>query len=123
MNQQGSSSKSVGVIEVADVLDAMADLMASLQANDLALQNALSSLAVHARSSPEMNDLQHVDLLTQTHGDLANFLPTLAAALKGETVDKDALQSRLSLRSLRDTLFVGPETQNSDFEPGELSML
>ena len=117
-----SNSKNVSAIEVAAVLDALADLMANMRASDLALQNALSSLAVHARSSPEMNHLQHVDLLTQTHGDLANFLPTLAAALKGETVNKDALQSRLSLRSLRDTLFVEPETQSRDFEPGDLSM-
>lgn len=100
----------------------MADLMANLQANDLALQNALSSLATHVRSSPEMNDLQHVDLLTQTHGDLANFLPTLAVALRGENVDKNALQRKLSLWSLRDTLFSGSETQTGDFEPGELSL-
>ena len=107
---------------MAGVLTAMADLMHELQTNDLALQNALSSLAAQANSSPEMVDLQHVDILTQTHGDLASLLPTLASALAGETVDKADLRSSLSLRSLQDALLDKTSRTEDEHSPGELSL-
>ena len=106
--------------DVADVLVAMAELMSNFREHDLALQDALSSISARARSTPEMGNLQHVDLITQTHGDLAKLLPKLASILDGETIDRDTLKDALTLRSLKDTLIDRAEA--SDTVSGELSL-
>ncbi len=108
--------------DIAKVLTAMADLMATFQRHDLALQDALSTMAARARSSREMNNLQHIDLITQTHGDLAKLLPVLAGALKGDTVEKSDLKAKLTLRSLQDTLINDDEAKEHHAAPGELSL-
>ncbi len=98
----------------------MAGLMEAFQQQDLALQDSLSSLSARAQATSEMGTLQHVDLITQTHVDLANLLPKLAAALKGELVEKEVLKNTLTLRSLQDTLIDGVETNEA--EAGELAL-
>lgn len=115
-----SQSKEVSAGDVAEVLCAMADLMATFRNHDLALQDALSSISARARATPEMGNLQHVDLITQTHGDLAKLLPKLAAALSGEGVKKEALKQTLTLRSLQDALIDG--TNDQETAAGDLAL-
>lgn len=102
--EDAPDSAMVKASEVAGVLNAMAALMDAFHANDLALQGALSTLASHARETAGIGDLQHVDLLTQVHRDLARLLPALASCLEGAPMDRRALKGTLTLRSLQDAL-------------------
>ncbi len=88
--------------------------MERLHDADLQLQEALSTLAIRAKSVPEVGCLQHVDLLTQTHCDLARLLAVLASSMNSNSVERDALKASLSLKSLQDTLFDGDERQEDD---------
>ena len=112
--------KSVHPTDVAKVLEAMATLMTDFKRHDLELQNALSAISARARATPEMGYLQHVDLITQTHEDLAKLLTRLAASLEGEATDVETLRKTLTLRSLQDALING--TPGDDVETGELSL-
>lgn len=108
--------------ETADILGNLATLMRALHTSDLALQNAISSLACEGSEVTEFASLQHVDLVTQTHCDLANLLERLAERLRGVTVTHDDLRESLSLRSLQDSLLVpGPQPTN-DARAGEVSL-
>lgn len=117
-----ATSATVETSDVAVVLGAMADLMERFHESDMALQSALSVLASRARATPDMVDLQHVDLLTQTHCDLARLLPELAACLKGRPTEMAHLKSKLTLRSLQDALLEGEQDREDRPEPGELSL-
>jgi hypothetical protein len=105
--------------EVASVLLALGRIMHDLQKQDLALQKAIASLASNAQTaSADMVHLQHVDLVTQTHEDLARFLPELAACLERTGFDQQKLSQKLRLRSLQDQLLakeaIGDETDSGD---------
>lgn len=116
----GSDTQEVSASDVAEVLSSMAELMSTFRQHDLALQDALSSISARARATPEMGNLQHVDLITQTHNDLASLLPKLAAILNGEDLGKDALRHTLTLRSLQDLLIDGADEQT--IQTGELAL-
>ena len=112
----------LGSTDVAAVLSCLAALMATFKESDLALQTALSSLTQNTGSHPNMFQLQHIDLLTQTHCDLANMLPILAACLRGEQISREDLRSGLTLRSLQDAL-IDPSRDGEDLvEAGEISL-
>ncbi|MEM8802791.1 MAG: hypothetical protein AAGF55_09670 [Pseudomonadota bacterium] len=113
-------AKNVDKTDVARVLAAMANLMSDFGRHDLELQNALSAISERARATPEMGHLQHVDLITQTHEDLAKLLFRLAHSLEGEATDLDTLRQTLTLRSLQDALIDGAPVE--DVETGELSL-
>lgn len=115
-------SNELGSKDVADVLTCLARLMETFRESDLALQNALSTLTRETSSSPNMFQLQHIDLLTQTHCDLARMLPILASSLRGEPKSLEDLRSGLTLRSLQDVLIDTTEEQESTVEAGELSL-
>ncbi|MEP5759451.1 MAG: hypothetical protein ABJ327_09175 [Litoreibacter sp.] len=52
--------------------------MRELHQQDLALQNAVSTLASSASShGAQVVHIQHIDLVTQTHDDLARFCLSL----------------------------------------------
>lgn len=109
--------------EIAGVLMRTAELLKTFHLSDLALQNSLSTLAERASATPDMVDLQHVDLVTQTHSDLAGLLSELAAGLAGRGTDRDRLKSALVLRSLRDALIEPHALAGAEAtEPGELSL-
>lgn len=112
--------KTVDAKDIARVLEAMSSLMSNFKEHDLELQNALSAISARARTTPEMGHLQHVDLVTQTHEDLAKLLSRLAASLEGEAIDVESLRQTLRLRSLQDALING--VPNQDVEKGELSL-
>ncbi len=122
MEGPNTNTAVVSTEEIAHVLQSMAELFARLRSSDLALQESLSALAARARTTPEMSDLQHLDLLTQTHEDLTRLLPTLAAILHGERIDQDTLKKTLSLRSLQDALFDRSGHDEPEATPGELSL-
>lgn len=109
---------------VADVIAALGNLMRGLHAQDLALQNAVSRLAVHApQQGAEVAHIQHIDLVTQTHEDLSRFLPQLAVALENTDFDAQRLAKMLRLQSLRDQLLnpsAGQETP--EVSSGDLSL-
>ncbi len=107
--------------DVAEILRAMAELMTDLRQQDLALQDALSSISARARLVPEMGCLQHVDLVTQTHDDLASLLVILSDALDGESVNSDELKRSLSLRSLQDSL-IDRDASAQNVAPGDLAL-
>lgn len=113
-------AKAIDQADIARVLGAMAVLMSDFREHDLDLQNALSAISARARATPEMGYLQHVDLITQTHEDLAKLLARLAASLEGETTDINTLKQTLTLRSLQDSLING--NAEEDVETGELSL-
>ena len=109
---------------VAGVLTALGNLMHDLHRQDLALQKAISNLAVNATDTyEEVAHIQHIDLITQTHEDLARFLPELATALERTDFDYETLAERLRLQSLRDQL-LKKNNSSDETEPvaGELSL-
>lgn len=108
--------------DLVEVLEATSALLVSFHRSDIALQDALSTLAARARATPDMVDLQHVDLVTQTHADLAKLLSELAACLAGRPTRKEDLKSSLTLRSLQDSLIEPAETGPADAAPGDLAL-
>lgn len=107
--------------DVANILENMASLMASFHKSDLAVQNALSALVDSAAAGPNMFELQHVDLITQCHQDLAELLAVLAAWARGRPTNKSEISSSLTLHSLKDNL-LAPHHSREDVEAGELSL-
>lgn len=94
---------------VARILGALGQMMVDFHSRDLAVQNAVSEITSTPTSSGmNMSDLQHIDLVTQTHADLARFLPLLAKSLRSGDVDEPDLKGSLTLRSLQDSLLKGP---------------
>lgn len=112
---------SVGPEDVARILDAMGQLMDQLHERDLALQDAVSDMT--AKCS-DMVDLQHIDRVTQTHADLARFLPQLAECLVGRAIDHGSLAGALTLHSLQYLLLGLAADADVEFqvEPGELAL-
>ncbi|MDJ0640792.1 MAG: hypothetical protein QNJ20_18390 [Paracoccaceae bacterium] len=118
---RGVDTSEPGSVEVAKVLAAIADLMESVHEDDLMLQTALSKIAPHVRSNSEMIDLQHVDLLTQLHKDIAAALRALADVEINTQIPKGTLRSKLTLRSFQDALLDGGATTKPQ-DSGELSL-
>jgi len=93
----------------ARIVGAIGQMMIDFHSRDLAVQNAVSEITSSPVSSGmNMSDLQHIDLVTQTHADLARFLPLLAKNLRSGALDEPDLKGSLTLRSLQDTLIKGP---------------
>ena len=108
--------------EIAPMLEAIAALLVSFHRSDIALQAALSSLAKHASATPDMVDLQHADLVTQTHSDLAKLLNELAGCISGHSVSREDLKSVMTLRSLQDSLIEPSALSDSAPLPGEVAL-
>lgn len=109
--------------DVASVLSALGKLMDGLRQQDLALQNAVTQLASTATDmSDELIHIQHIDLITQTHEDLARFLPALAACLEDTKFDHQKLAEKLRLRSLQEQLLgQNGDTAANSTEAGDVS--
>lgn len=96
--------------------------MKQLRDQDLALQNAVSVLVSKtAAAGEQLIHIQHIDLITQTHEDLARFLPELAACLESTKFDQSKLTQKLRLQSLRDQLLESEGNQRSG-NAGDLSL-
>ncbi len=94
---------------VARIIGAIGQMMTDFHARDIAVQDAVSDITSKPTSSGmNMSDLQHIDLVTQTHADLARFLPLLAKSLRSGDVSEQSLTGSLTLRSLQDALLKGP---------------
>ena len=79
--------------------------MIDFHQRDLAVQNAISDMTSSPNSSGlNLTDLQHIDLVTQTHADLARFLPKLALGIRVNDIEEHSLASTMTLRSLQDAL-------------------
>ena len=113
---------------VPRILGALAQLMRDYHDRDLALQNAVAGLTQMKESPVGINitDLQHLDLVTQTHGELAKFLPKLAQRLRDDNdVEDVCLAGTLTLRSLQDLLLGpaglidAPPEKVDEVDPGE----
>ena len=105
----------------AEVLRNIAAMMATFHSRDVALQDALSNMTRMSGETGAMHELQHIDMLTQTHEDLAKLLPVLADCVRGTPTHLNQLKAALTLRSLQDKLL----DTNSDEAPpdtGELSL-
>ena len=108
----------------ARIIGALGQLMVDYHARDLAVQNAVSELT----SSPtttglNLADLQHIDLVTQTHADLARFLPRLAEGLRSTGGADPSLAGSLTLRSLQDVLLnPAQDDAASQVDPGEMDL-
>lgn len=107
--------------DIGAVLDNLASLMEDLHRSDEALQNALSSLAKGGETEPTLFELQHVDLLTQSHFDISNLARCLADWARGRRVGRSDLRASLRLRSLQDRL-VDAHAVRGEIEAGELSL-
>ena len=108
--------------DVASVLSALGQLMQDLRQQDLALQNAVSQLASNTTEvSDELIHIQHIDLITQTHEDLARFLPELAACLERTEFDHQKLAQKLRLRSLQEQLLGQEDDADASAPPGDVS--
>ncbi len=122
MIQDDLHTLSVGPEDVARILSAMAQLMDQMHQRDLALQDAISDLTdLTAPVSESLRHIQHIDLVTQTHGDLARFLPQLADCLVGHPVHHRKLAGALTLHSLQN-LLLGNSAEADAVEAGELSL-
>ena len=108
--------------DVARILCAMAQLMDQMHRRDLALQDAISDLTeLAAPGADSLRHIQHIDLVTQTHGELARFLPQLADCLVGHPVHHQKLAGALTLHSLQN-LLLGHGAETDAVEAGELSL-
>jgi len=107
--------------EVAAILDNLASLMEDLHRSDEALQTALSSLANGSDAAPTLFELQHVDLLTQSHFDVSKLVRVLANWARGKPTSREDLTAALTLRSLQDKLVDHCEDAKI-VEAGELSL-
>lgn len=107
--------------QVAQILSASATLMESFFQSDLALQDAIADLTKNAGASADMASLQHADLLTQTHADLAKLMGALSAVLEGIDIRPADLRNTLTLRSLENALF-DPGVPTDQTASGELSL-
>ncbi len=124
MIQQDFHMPQVSPQDVARILGAMGQLMDQLHACDLALQDAVSDITSTAAGVPtDFSHLQHIDLVTQTHADLARFLPQLADCLVGHPVHQKKLAGALTLHSLQNLLLgLVSTTSEDEVEAGELSL-
>lgn len=111
----------LGSSDVATILTRISGLLKAFHESDLALQDALSALASQARSSHEIIDLQHVDLVTQTHADLAALLAELGICLSGRPRGRSQLKRAMTLRSLQDSLIEATD-DGDDTVPGDLAL-
>ncbi len=105
----------------AEILDNIARLMETFHESDVALQNALSSLTAGMSAPTAMHELQHIDLITQVHADLAKMLPVLARSLRSHPTPRDSLIASLTLRSLQEAL-IEPSDGADTPSAGELSL-
>lgn len=97
--------------------------MRDLHQQDLALQNAVSQLSMGpSLQGAHVYHMQHIDLITQTHEDLARFLPELASCLSETNFDQSRLANVLQLQSLRDQLLHSHDDTGPKTESGELSL-
>ncbi len=119
--EEHTSSKCLGPEEIGAVLENLAVLMEELHRSDEALQKALSSLANGGDTEPTLFELQHVDLLTQSHFDISKLTRVLANWARGTNVTKQDLRKALTLRSLQDKL-VDARPGSETVEAGELSL-
>ena len=113
-------SDHVAAEDVADILLSLAALMETFHQSDIALQNALSGLPAGSSTSADLSGLQHVDLVTQTHRDLARLLPILASSARGVPTPSSQLKEALTLRSLQGALIEGVE-EADDTAAGDVS--
>ena len=99
----------------ARIIGALGQLMVDFHHRDLAVQNAISEMTSTPNSSGlHLTDLQHIDLVTQTHADLARFLPKLALGIRVKDVEEQSLASTMTLRSLQDALLRAPLSGKTD---------
>ncbi len=79
-------------------------------------------------SGLHLTDLQHIDLVTQTHADLARFLPKLAQGLREADLVENNLASTMTLRSLQDALLRAPlngdveHVVDDQIDPGDMDL-
>lgn len=111
----------LGPDDVAEVLDNVATLIEHLHHSDEALQTALSSLAGAQDSASTPFELQHLDLLTQSHLDLFKLTRILACWARGTPVRRGDLRDVLTMRGLKDRL-VDSHAEEKTTEPGELQL-
>ena len=94
---------------LARIVGALGQLMVDFHHRDLAVQNAVSDMtSTPGAQGFHLTDLQHIDLVTQTHADLARFLPRLAQGLRENSLSETGLANTLTLRSLQDSLLRAP---------------
>ena len=94
--------------------------MLDFHARDLAVQTAVSGLTSAPNTSGlNITDLQHIDLVTQTHADLAKFLRRLAEGLREDGFAHRSLAGSLTLRSLQDVLLNPVRSGANDEGPPE----
>lgn len=119
---EGGENTEIVSEDIAEILQKVAELMEGFYKSDLALQNALSSLTQLSAGAPNLFELQHVDLITQSHADLSKLLAALAKAVSGTPVFRKDLQKTLTLRSLQDSLIDSKTVNTDDVAAGELSL-
>ena len=114
----------------ARIIGALGQMMVDFHTRDVAVQNAVSDMTQASGSlGLNMTDLQHIDLVTQTHADLAKFLPRLAESIRNREIAEQSLAGSLTLRSLQDTLLrpirpPGPEVDPPEEgqDPGDMHL-
>ena len=113
----------------ARVIGALGQLMVDFHHRDLAVQNAVSDMTTSPTSNGlHLTDLQHIDLVTQTHADLARFLPKLAQGLRDNDLTQSNLANTMTLRSLQDALLHAPlsggveHVVDDQIDPGDMDL-
>lgn len=113
----------------ARIIGALGQMMVDFHHRDLAVQNAVSDMTCTPGSNGlHLTDLQHIDLVTQTHADLARFLPRLAQGLRESDLVESTLASTMTLRSLQDALLRAPlaggveHVVDDQIDPGDMDL-
>ena len=109
---------------VADVRQAVGEVMLDCQRETEGLQDALSQVSGFiAAERSSIETFQNLDHITQVHAELSRLFPALADCVRKGFCEPEGIASTVRLVSLRDRLF-DPETpqRRSDPKPGEVSL-
>ena len=93
-------------IPLANILQALAEVMRDCHCHSVELQDAISTTLSSGKADAQsLRTFQGLDHVTQVQEDITRLLPALAR-ISGETAaDADSLANSVHLISLRDRLF------------------
>ena len=117
-----SGSRKTAYADVADILETLGETFASVHQEDVALQAAICVLVSNNEGALRFSkDLQHLDLITQLHADMARVLDVFVRQIHNGKIVQQELLEVLSLQSLRDC-FEGKPTARSRQNPGDMTI-
>ena len=107
---------------LAAILERVASILSDIHLDSLAAQREFGEIFASLRDVPDnLTELQRLDALSQTQGDLAAFLSVLARDVANGTVDNTRLRDALRLGRMRHVLLDEPHV-DADPVAGDVAL-